>query len=97
MELAVLNKSELNNFFETLNVRIDKLMEAMQSAPIKESRLITQKELAKYLSVTEQTIIKWKAKGKIPYLQFGDVIRYDLNEVNRALEVPCKKKGTYNA
>ena len=54
--------------------------------------IITGEELCKKLDVTIQTLIRWRQKGKIPYLQIGSSIRYDLNKVLDAIEVG-KKKG----
>ena len=54
--------------------------------------IITGEELCKKLDVTIQTLIRWRQKGKIPYLQLGSSIRYDLNKVLDAIEVG-KKKG----
>jgi hypothetical protein len=55
-------------------------------------RIITGEELCKELDVTIQTLIRWRQKGKIPYLQIGSSIRYDFYKVLAAIEV-TKKKG----
>jgi len=52
----------------------------------------TQKELCEFLGLSEPTIITWRNKGKIPFMQMGSAIRYDLNAVLKALEVPNKKR-----
>jgi hypothetical protein len=54
--------------------------------------IITGEDLSKKLGVTIQTLIRWRQKGKIPFLQIGNSIRYDFNKVIEALEVN-KKKG----
>ena len=54
--------------------------------------IITGEQLCKKLDVTIQTLIRWRHKGKIPYMQIGSAIRYDLNKVLEAIEVG-KKKG----
>ena len=51
-----------------------------------EETLINQKELAKKLGVSEQTIIRWKAKKKIPFKQVGTAPRFNLSEVLKAIE-----------
>jgi excisionase family DNA binding protein len=48
--------------------------------------LISEKELSKYLNVTLPTLNKWRSKGKIPFIQLGSLIRYDLEKVVKALE-----------
>jgi len=52
---------------------------------------ITTKQLCEFLGVTEPTIIRWRNKGKIPFMQIGSSIRFNLPAVVSALEV--KKKG----
>lgn len=53
--------------------------------------IITGEDLAKKLGVTIQTLIRWRQKGKIPFLQIGNSIRYDLYKVLESLE--ANKKG----
>ena len=71
----------------------DAVKEAMSEerslAPIaiqKSEKLITAKELCEHLAVTEQTITKWKQKGKIPFYEIGTAARFNLKEVLKALE-----------
>ena len=46
---------------------------------------ITQKELCAYLGVTQQTVIRWKKKKKIPFFTIGTAIRFDLQDVLKSL------------
>lgn len=62
-----------------------------QKESTKEAQIITGEDLSKKLGVTIQTLIRWRQKGKIPFLQIGNSIRYDLNKVLDSLE--AKKKG----
>lgn len=57
--------------------------------------IMTGEQLCEKLDITIQTLIRWRHKGKIPYLQIGSSVRYDFNKVLNALEV-SKKKGGYN-
>ena len=54
--------------------------------------IMTGEELCKKFDITIQTLIRWRHKGKIPFMQIGSAIRYDLNKVIAALEAG-KKKG----
>jgi hypothetical protein len=63
-----------------------------QREPTKEAQIITGEDLSKKLGVTIQTLIRWRQKGKIPFLQIGNSIRYDLNKVLDSLE--AKKSRT---
>ena len=56
-----------------------------------EEKPITVKELQEFLGVTEATIIRWRKKGKIPFMQLGSRILFNRSAVLTALE--SKKKG----
>ena len=76
------------------------MLEAMQWAvehlpaqrTLSEPEIITGDKLCQRLDITIQTLIRWRQKGKIPFMQIGSAIRYDLNKVIEAIEVG-KKKG----
>ena len=75
---------------EMMQWAIENMPESNQ-AP--QPEIMTGEELCKKLDVTIQTLIRWRHKGKIPYLQIGSSIRYDFNKVLDALEVSKKKGG----
>ena len=54
--------------------------------------IVTGEELCKKLGITIQTLIRWRKKGKVPFMQIGSAVRYDLIAVIAALEVG-KRKG----
>ena len=60
----------------------------------KETLIITGDELCKKLGVTIQTLIRWRQKGRIPFLEIGSAVRYDLHKVLEALEAGTKKGAT---
>lgn len=47
---------------------------------------VNTKELCAYLGITPQTLIRWKKKRKIPYMNIGSAVRFDLSKVIAALE-----------
>lgn len=47
-------------------------------------------QLMERLNVTRPTVQRWRDSGRIPYIQVGNVVRYDLDAV---LEALSKKKG----
>ena len=49
------------------------------------ARPLTTRELCEYLRVTEPTIIRWRQKGKIPFYNIGSAVRFNLNDVLKAL------------
>ena len=63
-----------------------------KSKPEPQPEIMTGEELCKKLGVTIQTLIRWRHKGKIPFMRIGSSIRYDFIKVLEAIEVG-KKKG----
>ena len=51
---------------------------------------INQQALCQFLGITEPTVIRYRKKGKIPFLQIGNRILYQKDKVISALE---NKKG----
>jgi excisionase family DNA binding protein len=78
IELKELFRGELETFFEER--RADVIQASAES-----SRLVSEKELCEFLNISGPTAIRWRQKGKIPYLQVGNSIRYDLSKVTKAL------------
>jgi len=48
--------------------------------------LLTAKELASYLKLTEATIYKLASQGKIPGFKIGDSWRFEMDEILMALQ-----------
>lgn len=75
----------------SVRVAFEKLNTAShQLAVSKNEKPINTKELLTFLDITEPTLIRWRSKGKIPFLKIGSRILYQKTEVIRALE---NKKG----
>ena len=60
--------------------------EAKDTKPLANTR-----RLCVFLGITEPTVIRWRAKGKIPFIKIGSIYRYDLDAVAQALSI--QKKG----
>ena len=52
--------------------------------------LLTQKELADYLKVTEMTLYRWRKEG-MPYIRVGKQVRYEKEAVLIWLNSNTKK------
>jgi hypothetical protein len=55
--------------------------------------VINSATLMERLDISEPTLIRWRQKGKIPFMQIGTAVRYDWHKVLTALEVNTKKRG----
>ena len=59
--------------------------------------LLTIKDLAKMLQVSEKTIYQWVALGNIPYLKIGKLLRFDSLKVLEYFEKSAIDKGASHA
>ena len=84
-EVRQLFRQELETYFETHS-------QNLTSKPQNEQPINT-KELINFLDITEPTLIRWRKKGKIPFMQIGSAVRFNLPAVVAALEVKKKIKG----
>ena len=83
--------SQINSRLE----RIEELLTKLPSTPAPtKGKAITTKELCEALKVTEPTIIRWRNKGKIPFMRIGVSYRYDVEAVLKAIEETKTKKFT---
>jgi hypothetical protein len=64
-----------------------------KQTPVQNEQPINTKELINFLDITEPTLIRWRKKGKIPFLKIGSRILYQKGAVLAALE---NKKGLKN-
>jgi excisionase family DNA binding protein len=86
------------NPFEHVDQRLERIEQILISIvgnePIKAviDKPITTRELCEYLGITEPTVIRWRKKGKIPFLQIGSAIRFDKQAVVKALEKKNEKR-----
>ena len=51
---------------------------------------VSQQEICNFLNITEPTLIRWKRKGVVPFLQIGSRVLFQKSKVILALE---NKKG----
>ena len=52
---------------------------------------VTGDELCSFIGISKPTLIRYRNKGKIPFLEMGGVLRYDKIKVAKALEQGNKK------
>ncbi|SMD46392.1 DNA binding domain-containing protein, excisionase family [Aquiflexum balticum DSM 16537] len=74
-------KVEMQGWFkEILNQKDSELMKS------KEGLILDTDQLMEKLGVTRPTLSKWRKEGRIPFIQVGSVVRYDLDKVLEVLE-----------
>ena len=80
-----------------LNVAVKKAIDNSVNIKLGDSddgiEIIDTKELCERLRITQQSVIRWRHKGKIPFLLIGSTVRFNFPAVVKALEVSKKKGG----
>jgi len=80
--------SSVEDLQSMIDLAVEKAIEKRKAVPDLPAQgevgLIDRAELIKRLRVTEQTVIRYEKKGKIPSHRIGDAARYDWNEVKKA-------------
>lgn len=74
-----------------LEALIAKVIDSRLTAPTNaiekhDAEIIDTEELCKRLNITGPTVRKWRAKKKIPFIKVGDSIRFDFQDVLKALK-----------
>lgn len=71
--------------FACINVGSDNQREKVE--------IIDTRELCSRLGITEPTVIRWRKKGKIPFIQIGSSVRFNYHKVLEALETTNKRRA----
>jgi hypothetical protein len=75
-----------------LSRKADAILKKLDENPRKPERTIVPGEhIETKFDITRQTLGRWRKSGRIPYIQVGGVIRYDLDKVIEALENKKRK------
>lgn len=62
------------------------------------TELLTSKELAERLKISQYTVRQWAKRGKIPRITYSDTIhRYDLDAVKAVLGFTAEQQPTTSA
>lgn len=71
----------------------ESIMRQLPKPQAPEVSILTEKELAKFLKVSIPTIQKLRKGGKIPFFMLESSVRYNQNEVVKALEDEREQRG----
>lgn len=69
--------------FASLTKKVNELTAIVENLQRNNQQLLTQKEAAKQLGITEPTIISYRKKGIITPIFTGKKFRYPITEINR--------------
>lgn len=81
--IIITDEAQLQTLFD---LALEKALPKMLMTGKKQVEIIEGKTLIERLIISEPTLIRWRQKGKIPYLTIGSAIRYDWFKVLEAIE-----------
>jgi len=79
-----------NQMIDVLQAQLNGVSQTPKS--VLYDRPITEKELCGHFRISAPTAIRWRSKGKIPYMAIGSAIRYNLADVEKALQTQKSNK-----
>lgn len=86
MEVIVTSREDMKEIIvECLDAYFKKGNKNDHAFPAPE-KLLNTKEICDFLRITEPTLIRWKKKGKVPFIEMGGIIRFDPVAITRAFE-----------
>ena len=92
LQLYLATESQLKSVvIECVKEALQDTTSMPQTSHDAQPEIIDTKTLLSRLDLSEPTVIRYRQKGTIPFLQVGSAIRYDYQKVLGALE--NKKKG----
>lgn len=83
----------LHRLKELFKEWIKEVLDQTDSEPTKPNQeiILDTDQLMLKLGVTRPTLSKWRKENRIPFIQIGSVVRYDLDKVLEALENKKKR------
>lgn len=86
----------MTNPFEVIAARLDSIEQAIRTTPglqvAPPPEIIDVDEACKRLNISRPTLLSWKAKGRIPYIQEDKVLRFEWNSVVTSLQKRASTK-----
>lgn len=93
MEDIILTPLHLTEFRNLLRETLREELNQVQPINPEGSILLDTNELCQELGITRPTVAKLRKEFKVPYLRIGNRIRFDKNQVLKALEGTRYQKG----
>jgi len=91
MQKTIFISLPIEELQEVITNCVNSCLEFTKQSPAQNEQPINTKELCSFLGITTPTAIRWRKKGKLPFLQIGSRILYQKEKVLAALE--NKKRG----
>ncbi len=92
-EIITRDDEQIKNFFRSLDRMLDSIEIALMDYKpmLNGERFLTDAQMAERLKISRRALQVYRAKGKIPYLQFGGKTLYRESDIQKILEKNYRK------
>lgn len=87
-QITITSLSSIRNLIEPINWRLQQIEEKLQKLPkmVNPSKYYRNNDLKQLFGLSNNTIIKYRENGTLPYTRIGDVYLYEVDEINKILK-----------
>ncbi len=87
-QITIPSLSSIRNLIEPINWRLQQIEEKLQKLPkmALPSKYYRNNDLKQLFGLSNNTIIKYRENGTLPYTRIGDVYLYEVDEINKILK-----------
>jgi len=87
-QITIPSLSSIRNLIEPINWRLQQIEEKLQKLPkmVNPSKYYRNSDLKQLFGLSNNTIIKYRENGTLPYTRIGDVYLYEVDEINKILK-----------
>jgi len=92
MDKQIFTSVPIEDLMQSLRLIVREEIAANPSSQSRETtEYVNGEALCSFIGISKPTLIRYRKKGKIPFIEVGGVLRYDKNKVAKALELGNKK------
>ena len=88
-QITIPSLSSIRNLIEPINWRLKQIEEKLQKLPkmAQPSNYYRNNDLKQLFGLSNNTIIKYRENGTLPFTRLGDVYLYEVDEINKILKL----------
>jgi hypothetical protein len=87
-QITIPSLSSIRNLIEPINWRLQQIEEKLQKLPkmVNPSKYYRNSDLKQLFGLSNNTIIKYRENGTLPFTTLGDIYLYEVDEINKILK-----------
>lgn len=87
-QITIPSLSSIRNLIEPINWRLQQIEEKLQKLPKlnNPSKYYRNNDLKQLFGLSNNTIIKYRENGTLPFTRLGDIYLYNVNDIDNILK-----------